>query len=99
MTDDDGVRYRSDEWRIRFASDSDSQSIEWSIDEEEAFELHLGRLVRAMTELEDIIDGLLADLIPTPPFREAFHDLFLHGKGLSRKIDYLRKSVPTSRIE
>lgn len=75
---------------IRFATDDEVAALQRSIGEEQEFDRHLGRLVRSMSTLEDVIDDFLIENLAPPWGRDIFWTQFLERRGMSRKADDVR---------
>ena len=76
---------------FRFATEEEAASLEKSIEEADEFDRHLGRLVRSMATLEDLIDDFIIEFVAPPWAADIFWSRFLDRRGLSRKADDVRK--------
>lgn len=75
---------------IRRVTDVEAAALDRSIADEEEFDRQLGRLVRSMATLEDVIDDFLIEHLAPPWGRDIFWSQFLERRGISQKADDLR---------
>lgn len=75
---------------IRLVTDVEAAALDKSIADEEEFDRQLGRLVRSMATLEDVIDDFLIEHLAPPWGRDIFWSQYLERRGISQKADDLR---------